>query len=263
MLDQLLTETISLVEEAGDVVMDIYNNEFSPKEKKDKTPVTEADLKAEKILIKGLKKYDWPILSEETEQEKLSRETEKFWVVDPLDGTQDFIDKTDEFSIMMGLVFNKRPVLGIVYEPAKQKLAYALKENGAYILHGEQKNRLKVSSNKQLRKVRAVMSRSHFSKEDEQLLEKMNTQKILHHGSNGSKIRIIAEAKADLFYNSYKRLGQWDACAPDVIINEAGGKLTDFKGNVIKYTFNSEDKVKGMVATNALLHKKVINILND
>ena len=120
-----LKEIINLVRKAGKKVLEIYQNAPKVYEKEDKSPVTEADFASEKIILSSLKKYSYGILSEETKDNPSRLEKEKIWIIDPLDGTKYFLQKTGEFSIMVGLVYKKEPVLGVVYKPVDDKIYFA------------------------------------------------------------------------------------------------------------------------------------------
>ena len=117
-----LKEVINLVKKAGEKVLEIYQRKFKVYEKEDTSPVTEADMASEGIILSGLRKYGYGILSEESKDGSSRLRKEKIWIIDPLDGTQDFLQKTGEFSIMVGLVYKREPFLGVVYKPVGDKI---------------------------------------------------------------------------------------------------------------------------------------------
>src|SRR6056297_3572822 len=121
------------IKKVGAEIMKLYEKDFEIKDKADSSPVTKADLLSNKLLVEILEKTNIPILSEEIKDNPERLSSDKLWIIDPLDGTKDFIQKTDEFSIMVALVEKGEPVLGIVYAPALGKIYYAEKNKGAYV----------------------------------------------------------------------------------------------------------------------------------
>ncbi len=261
-MDKLLENTLDIIYNVGEEILKIYNKKYSIYNKEDKSPVTEADLVANKIIEEGLKKYNWPIISEESNN-KINKSYKKFWIVDPLDGTMDFIQKTGEFSIMVGLVEDNKPILGIVYQPSKNKMYYAQLRKGAYLKENGNIKKLQVSNNNNLSECRIIFSRNHLGPHDIQLAKLMGIKKIIKSGSNGIKIGLIAENKADIFFNLTNKMGKWDSCAPEIILREAGGKITDTIGNRISYNEENRKNERGILASNKLVHNKIINFLRN
>jgi len=118
--------------EAGKTVMNVYNQEFSSTLKNDNEPLTEADVKSNQIIQKIISDSGYPILSEESVDDKKRLDSKKIWIIDPLDGTTDFVNRTGEFTIMIALVENNKPILGIIYWPTEEKLFLAQKGQGAF-----------------------------------------------------------------------------------------------------------------------------------
>ncbi len=261
-MKKTLEDILNIVNDAGGEILSIYEREYDIYKKIDKSPVTEADLVANKIIVEGLKKYGWPIISEEISNKRNIR-SNKFWILDPLDGTADFIQKTGEFSIMLGLVENNKPVLGVVYQPYKDKMYYAELNNGAYLKQKSVINKLQVSKKEDLLECRIVFSRNHLGLRDIELAKLMGIKKIIKSGSNGIKIGLIAENKADIFFNLTDKMGKWDSCAPEIILKEAGGRLSDTLGNKIRYDdYNIKNK-QGILASNNIVHNKIIKYLKN
>lgn len=261
-MNKLLKDTLNIVSDAGREILKIYNKEYSIAEKSDKSPVTEADLMANRIITAGLKKYNWSIISEESNNEA-SIKNNRFWIVDPLDGTADFIQKTGEFSIMVGLVENESPILGVVYQPSENKMYYAEHDRGAYLKEKGKTNKLEVSKKDDLSECRIVFSRNHLGAHDIALAESMKIKSIVKSGSNGIKIGLIAENKADIFFNLTDRMGKWDSCAPEIILKEAGGEVSDTLGNKIRYNDGNMKNKYGILASNNIVHNKIINYLKN
>ena len=130
---------------AGNVIMEIYGKEFSSKLKSDNSPITEADIKSNQIIKEILTNTDYPILSEEDNDNEMRLNHEKVWIVDPLDGTTDFVNRTGEFTVMIALVSNKKPILGVINWPTKNTLFVAQKGSGAFRFSNDQRTRIAVS----------------------------------------------------------------------------------------------------------------------
>lgn len=215
----MIDKVVSMARQASVEILKIYNSEnFDIKIKKDNSPITMADTIANKIIINGLKYIsNYPIVTEEVPvKHKIRKDWDKFWLVDPLDGTKDFIAKNGEFNINIALIENKKPILGVVYVPVNDDVYYASKNNGAY------KNG-NLIYNKSIR-TNLIGSDSNFHSTDitEQFFKKNNIDKIKRYGSS-LKICKLAEGEIDV----YPRLNvtkEWDIVASHIIANEAGCK---------------------------------------
>ncbi len=261
-MEQVLSQTVKIVKQAGKEVLKFYGSkDLDVDLKLDKTLVTEVDLAANDFLIKYLKKFSYPILSEEKKDNLTRLNSDRIWIIDPLDGTNDFIKKTGDFSIMVALVEKQKPILGIVYLPVSDILYFAEKQQGAYKQEkSSNAKKISVSSVKELSQVRIVASRSHFSKEISDFAKKIKTKEIKRAGSNGIKIGLIAEGKAELFFNPTNKMGEWDSCAAEIILEEAGGKLTDIGNNEIIYNKKHPKLNKGLFVSNGVIHEELNRI---
>jgi 3'(2'),5'-bisphosphate nucleotidase len=239
-------EVIEIVKKAGKRVLEIYNSDYEITNKKDKSPVTIADLESEKILIKGLEKFGYGIVSEES---KPTGSKEKFWVIDPLDGTKDFIQKTGEFAIMVGLVEDSKPILGVVYCPALNKLYYAQKGKGAFLIENGIERRIKVNSGKKREDLLMVISNNHFRQKDKDIAVRLGVKEFKGMGSVGVKFCAIAQGKGDLCVYTTNFLGIWDCCAPHIILKEAGGVVFDVNGNDPKYYYDTLKMNTGFIGS--------------
>ena len=249
---------INSVIDAGKTVMKIYNQPFETKIKSDNSPITEADIASNKIIQKIISTSDYPILSEETKDNKKRLEKETVWIIDPLDGTSDFINKTGEFTIMIGLVRKQVPVLGIIYCPPQNTLYVAQQNQGSYQLAGEKWSKMSVSTISDLTKSRTVYSR-HHSEESERLFFKyIKTKKLTKRGSSLKAID-VASGTSELYFTSTNKMKQWDTCASYCLIKEAGGNITDVYGNDLKYNSDDVYHQNGIIISNGLIHEKVIN----
>jgi len=217
---------------AGRKILDIYSKNFKIFKKKDLSPVTIADLESEKIIIKGLKKiFSKPKIFSEESNYKNKKKLKDFWLVDPLDGTKEFIKKNGEFTVNIAFVKDRRPVFGIIYAPVLKKTYVGIKKSTYKIIN--EINFKKIVPKKKNSKT-IIISRSHSTKgEGEKLKKKYNVKKILFLGSS-LKFCYIAEGLA----NIYPRSGttyEWDTAAGHAIINGIGGKIETKNGSELKY----------------------------
>jgi 3'(2'), 5'-bisphosphate nucleotidase len=245
---------------AGAAIMKIYGeDDFAVEYKSDTSPLTAADKAAHEVIVAGLQQHfpDIPILSEEgADFPYTERKTwERFWLVDPLDGTKEFIKRNGEFTVNIALIENQRPVLGVVYVPAQDKMYSGIAGEGAWL--GEPKvqgtrcqdsglnlgpetwnlSPLRVRSIEPEHGLTVVMSRSHPSPELEAYLKDINVAEALPVGSS-LKLCVVAEGKADL----YPRLGptmEWDTAAGHAVVVAAGGTVATPEGEELLY--NKED----------------------
>lgn len=232
-MQEITKDLIKISKEAGKEIMRIYNTDFSVEFKEDNSPLTQADLAANKIITSELQKYALPILSEEGkhlpyEQRKTWN---KFWLVDPIDGTKEFVKKSGEFTVNIALIENQTPITGVVYVPAKDILYFA-DETGAY----------KQEQNKEPQKIKArdlpekevilVASKNHMNSETAKFIEEQRKTHDVELQSSGSSIKLclVAEGKADI----YPRLGptcEWDTAAAHAIVLRAGAHIYQYYTN--------------------------------
>ncbi len=241
-LANILPEIIDLAEQAGQLIMEIYASGFKVNNKTDNTPVTCADLAANELIVKKLSELTpaIPILSEESAEISFSERClwETYWLVDPLDGTRAFIDRTGEFSVNIALIHKNHPVLGVIFSPVKQCFFYAYKGKGAFYLDKDkQKKRLRVREKCQKKVIVAGTQTSMHSTALQTFLKNLvktfASYEIMLMGSS-LKSCMVAEGVADV----YARLGptsEWDTAAAQCIVEEAGGLITDTQMNVLKY----------------------------
>lgn len=259
-LDHCLDKAVYLAKQAGDAALFYYHKEYEVTDKGKDDPVTEADHASNKVIVEGLKEqFDHGILSEETEDDHSRRNNKRVWIVDPLDGTKDFIDKTGDFSIMIGLAEEGESVLGVVYKPDDGSLYYAIQGRGAFKKIGSgAPERIHVSSRNKFEDMVLLTSRFHASNTVTKAARELGIENTLTRGSAGLKLCSIAEGKADVNINPSNKTWEWDVCAADVILSEAGGKLTDVFEN--KITYNKEDprNKQGYIGSNDWRHYEII-----
>jgi len=244
MLDKInIKDIVAIAKEAGDAIMQIYSQDFEVEYKQDSSPLTLADKKANDIIENRLNQLpaNLPILSEEGKDIPYEerKHWEYFWLVDPLDGTKEFVKKNGEFTVNIALIHKDTPVLGVVYAPALGICYWAKQGEGAF--KDGQKLPLKIESQRETYKI--VASRSHMSDETQAFIDDIDTDKEKELISIGSslKICIVAEGAADI----YPRLGptmEWDTGAAHAIVNESGKKLEKHKNNKFtSHLYNKSD----------------------
>ena len=248
---------IKAAKEAGDVILEVYQKDFETIKKYDDSPVTEGDLKSNEIIKKILSQTDHVILSEEDNDDKNRLSKDKIWIVDPLDGTSDFIDKTGEFTIMIALIQNKKPILGVISWPTEKTFFVAQKGCGAFRYSNEQWQKIDVTRVAELSKCRAVGSRHHLSDREKLFIKKLGIEDFTSIGSS-LKVGKISSGEAEAYITTTNKMKEWDTAASYCIILEAGGKMTDMLGNDISY--NNEDIFhhNGILVTNGLIHEKIL-----
>jgi len=227
-----------IAKDAGAAIMEFYNGDFEIELKGDDSPLTCADKASHKVIVAVLQKHfpDIPILSEEGKDISYDerKNWQRFWLVDPLDGTKEFIKRNGEFTVNIALIENQAPVAGVVYVPAQDKLYWGCKQEGAWTKMGAEPQR-KISVKKpDLEKgLTVVMSRSHPSPELEEYLKEIRVAEALPVGSS-LKLCTVAEGRADL----YPRLGptmEWDTAAGHAVVVAAGGSVKTSDGEVLSY----------------------------
>jgi len=225
---------------AGDAIMQIYAKDFEVEYKDDKSPLTEADLKANEIICNSLKQLypTIPLMSEENKQTpyEIRKDWEYYFCIDPIDGTKEFIKKNDEFTVNIALIYKDTPVLGVVYAPALNELYYAKKDEGAYL--SITKSRKLPYIKKDSATINVVVSKSHLSKETQEFINSLSTSnKRLSLVSKGSSLKLcmVATGQVDI----YPRLAptmEWDTAATDAIIRESGKMVYQYNS-----IFNNEN----------------------
>ena len=248
---------ITAAKKAGEAILDIYHAEYETSTKNDDSPITDADLKSNKIIKKILSQTAHEILSEEDKDDLSRLSQEIIWVVDPLDGTSDFIDKTDEFTVMISLIKNKKPILGVIGWPTEKILFVAQKGSGAFRFSNDEWEKISVTQISEIPKCRTVGSRHHLSDKEKSFIKKLGIEDFTSIGSS-LKVGKISSGEAEVYITTTNKMKEWDSAASYCIITEAGGKMTDMLGNDL--TYNNEDVYhqNGILVTNGLIHEKIV-----
>lgn len=226
-LEYLSLNVIDIARLAGIEILEIYNKGFEVEQKADKTPLTTADLAAHDIIVSGLKELtpEIPVLSEESEKIpfKIRKQWQRYWLVDPLDGTREFIKRNGEFSVNIALIENHQSILGVIYAPVLAIDYYAWRNGGAF---KKEKGKKPVQIHaRKLNKQHIIVagSRSHGSERQQHYIAQLDNATVIPMGSS-LKSCMVAEGKADI----YPRLGptsEWDTAAAQCIVEEAGGYM--------------------------------------
>ena len=253
-----LETIIDAVITAGDKIVEIYESNFKVEKKDHNSPITKADLESNKIIKESLLQTGIPVLSEEDADDKSRMDSDKVWIVDPLDGTQDFVNKTGEFTVMVGLVENHVPIMGLGYWPTEKKLYFAEKGLGAFCHDSEGWAKISVRGVEEVTESLALVSRHHLSDKEKKMLDHLKIKNTANIGSS-LKVMEIASGRADIYLTSTNKMKQWDTAASHCIISEAGGKMTDISGNELIYNTESVNHENGMLVTNGLIHETVVS----
>jgi 3'(2'), 5'-bisphosphate nucleotidase len=239
---ELLLGVTALARDAGRAILQIYAQAFGVTEKHDRSPLTDADLRSHEILIAGLKRLspEVPVLSEEAEAVPFAERSrwDWLWVVDPLDGTREFVQRNGEFTVNVALVHGHRPVLGIVHAPALETDYYACEGYGAFKVGRDGIARPIRVTTPAARPLRIVGSRSHRGDSLDGFLARAGDHELVAIGSS-LKFCLVAEGAADV----YPRLGptsEWDTAAGQCVLEQAGGHVDDLAGRPLGYNARPE-----------------------
>ncbi|GAB4491669.1 MAG: 3'(2'),5'-bisphosphate nucleotidase CysQ [Raineya sp.] len=236
-----LNAILEHIQKASKEILSIYQQDFQIFRKPDLSPITQADRASHQILVEFLAEHtpDIPIISEEEEivawEER--KNWEYFWLIDPLDGTKEFIDKNGEFTINLALIHQHSPILGVIHAPAFQSTYWAERNKGAFKQTEKGIEKIQGRKNIPQKNWIAAISRSHLASQDKQVLEKY---KIKHTIAMGSSLKfcLLAEGKADFYYR-YSPTMEWDTAAGQILVEEAGGTMLDKTGKVFSYNKTS------------------------
>lgn len=235
-LHALATQLLPIADRAGKAIMAVYDAGFTVEHKEDNSPLTLADLESQRVISQGLKALtpDIPILSEESAQAPWveRREWRELWVVDPLDGTREFIKRNGEFTVNIALVVDNEPVLGLVSAPAQGLVYWGAAGIGAFSRHrGAPETRISIAP--PAAPLRVVGSRSHMSPQTAAYVAKLAPHAMTGIGSS-LKFCLLAEGKADL-YPRFGPTSEWDTAAGQALLEAAGGHVTRLDGHRLRY----------------------------
>jgi len=259
-----LEVTLRLAREAGALALEYYDRPLHVEQKQtadDREPVTEADRAANALIVAGIRHAfsDDGILAEESVDTARRLTKRRVWMIDPLDGTNGFIARDGDFAVQIGLAVEGKSLLGVVYQPLPDVLYWAVAGRGSWIERaGLPRERASVSAHSEVTEMRLAASRSHRSPRMDKVVRKLGVKEEVQRGSVGIKIGLIIEQQCDLYVHLSPRTKQWDTCAPEIILQEAGGRLTDLFGFPLGYNAADVQNRNGLVASNGAAHDRII-----
>jgi len=233
---------VALARAAGDAILEVYATDFEVQAKADDSPLTQADMAAHNIIDKGLRELtpDIPIISEESGLPDFDQRGQwrRYWLIDPLDGTKEFVNRNGEFTVNIALIDNHKPILGVVHVPVKEKTYTGCKGVGATVRNNDAEPQAISVASSTGNAVRVVGSRSHRGASLDAYLEKLGEVEMLPMGSS-LKFCVVAEGGADI----YPRLGltsEWDTAAAQAVVEQAGGAVLELDGRPLAYNAKAD-----------------------
>ena len=236
-LKSLIEPVVALAIDAGQAILEVYSTDFEVQSKSDASPLTQADLASHLCIVAGLEKLtpDVPVLSEESGLPEFEdrRNWQTYWLIDPLDGTREFVNRNGEFTVNIALIDQGRPVFGVVHVPVQDKTYTGCEGDGARRREGDQAAVAIQVAHTSSRPVRVVGSRSHRGASLDSYLASIGEHVMIPMGSS-LKFCVVAEGGADI----YPRLGptsEWDTAAAQAVVEQAGGQVVTLDGKPMKY----------------------------
>ena len=220
---------------AGKVSIELREQGLTKEIKSDNTPVSNGDLEVNKIITNKIKDLtpNIPVVSEETSENKSKNDLKNFWLIDPIDGTYDYINDLEEFTINAGLIINRKPVAGLIYAPAKKRMFYSYGKDSAFEIINGKPFKLDCTKNFDSNRIKFVSYSNNIKPEIKKIHEKFKVKEYVRMKSS-LKFCVIASGEFD-GYVAEPRACEWDIAAGHAILKHAGGDITDFNGNEILY----------------------------
>ena len=238
-----------LARAAAEVIREVYETSFEVVQKAGGGgPVTEADKRANELIVKGLEAEfsGDDIVAEESAH--FAPKSSRVWFVDPLDGTREFVDRNGMFAVHIGLALDGKAVAGVVHAPIQRAMWSGAIGHPCVLELGGERRELKMEPVRQSSDLRLLVSRSHKSKKTEKIKNALGITQVREQGSVGLKCALLAMGEADLYLHPSNRSSRWDSCAPQAVIEAAGGVLVDFAGNAYGYEGREITNGRGLVA---------------
>lgn len=269
MLEKELETAIALARAAGKAILEFYALEIIAEQKTSADnftePVTIADKTASRMIVDGLTAAfpeDGVLSEEEDDLVEIRATRNRVWMIDPIDGTWGFIKKDGDFGVQIGLTEGGETILGVVYLPVYNILYYAAKGAGAFLMQNDEApQQLHVSGKTEFTAMFLASSRNHRSPKMHRIIEDFGFRQEIQRGSVGIKIGLIAQQICDVYIHLSPRTKFWDTCAPQIILEEAGGKMTDLFGFPMRYDLHDVRNHNGIIATNGAAHDETIQHL--
>ena len=268
MFEKELTAAINIAREAATLILQHYALEIVEENKigadNFHEPVTAADRDSSALIVERLS-ADFPsdaILSEEAADDAKTRISKaRSWIIDPIDGTAGFIKKDGDFSVQIGLADGREPVVGVVLMPFHDVLYYASKGSGSFAVQNGETTQLTVSTTTDFGEMILALTKNHYSNKMAAIIDAFGFASKVRRGSVGLKVGLIAERECDIYIHPSPRTKLWDTCAPQIILEEAGGKLTDLFGAPMRYDIADVQNHNGILATNGVSHNAAVEHL--
>ena len=266
MLEREIETATRLARLAGETILRHYEAGFVPEQKIGaddfSEPVTIADREASRLIVDGLAAEfpDDGILSEEEKDDAEQRlASGRVWIIDPIDGTAGYIAHDGDFAVHIGLAEAGRPIAGVVFLPFHNVLSYAVKGAGAFSVSGAgEPLKLRASDKRDLGKITMAVSRHHKSARMSKIIEQFGSPQVVSRGSVGLKVGLITSQICDVYVSPGGRTKLWDTCAPQIILEEAGGRFTDLFGIELRYDQADLQNRNGLLATNGAVHDAAV-----
>jgi 3'(2'), 5'-bisphosphate nucleotidase len=253
-----------LAREAATIVNTFYVGSSEVRYKTDDEPVTEADRSANQHIVSRLCAR-FPkdgLLSEESKDDLMRLECDRVWIVDPLDGTKEFIARNGEFSVMIGLAIAGAPVLGVIMQPANNLLYAGAIGFGAYLYEDGERIPLQVGDCAEFANMIMVSSRSHRQQVVDRIRATLRITRERTSGSVGLKVGLISRRLADVYIHPSPGCKEWDLCAPQALLEAAGGRMTDCWGNPLRYNRRDVRAHNGLIASNGVAHDELVGVVS-
>jgi len=263
--DQLMISIVEITKKAGLAITEIYNSDFDYQLKKDASPITEADNLSHKIITERLKMLtpEIPILSEENcdISYKIRSKWNQYWLVDPMDGTKEFIKRNGEFTVNIALIDQNIPKMGVIHIPVTNETYWGSEVSGAFYQDNNNDVKKICVSGDHKNPIRIVVSRSHPSKILNDLLKTINDYEIIEVGSS-IKFCHIASGKADC-YPRFGPTSEWDTAAGEAIVHSAGGHVVTASGDSMNYNLKETYLNPNFIVSNdRITSKRILSIIN-
>jgi 3'(2'), 5'-bisphosphate nucleotidase len=259
---------VELARRAGEAALAFYGKPLRVEHKEEfDEPVTQADRTVNELIVRALREQfpEDGILAEESVDTDRRIGRERAWMIDPIDGTKGFIAGTGDFCVQIGLAVEGRAALGVLYAPATDVLYWAARGHGAWVLRptseaekSSKAERLGVTRETDLSRMRLAESRSHRGLRMESLVGALGVRAEVRSHSVGIKVGLLVERQADLYIHLSPKTKQWDTCAPEAVLAEAGGRMTDLWGAPLRYNTPDVLNRNGIVSSNGVAHEEVI-----
>jgi 3'(2'), 5'-bisphosphate nucleotidase len=262
---------LELARRAGEAALAFYGKPLRVEHKEEfDEPVTQADRAVNELIVRALRDEfpDDGVLAEESVDTGRRLGRARVWMVDPIDGTKGFIAGTGDFCVQIGLAVEGVAALGVLYAPATDVLYWAARGHGAWVLRptseagqSPRAERVRVTGETELKRMRIAESRSHRGPRMESVVNGLGVRAEVRSHSVGIKVGLLVERQADLYIHLSPKTKQWDTCAPEAVLAEAGGRMTDVFGGPMRYNTPDVLNRNGLVASNGAAHDKVIGRL--